>query len=86
MALASPLLQRNIIIADLTDLKLSISFGIMTFNLANCSWEELSMHNIAALSGKACDNPQQSYISAKDWQDGNAFFAYCNNNNEIEIK
>ncbi len=85
LALASAPYAR-IIGEDLMDIKLAISFGVMTFNPANCSWEELNIDSVVDLSGNACDSQQRSYISTHDWMDGNAFFAYCNNNNEIKIK
>ncbi len=78
--------QRNIIIQDVLALKVSMPFGIMTFNPANCSWEELNMESVDDLSGSVCNYQHQSYISTSDWKNGNAFFAYCNNNNEIKIR
>ncbi len=78
--------SERIVIVDSLEVKLSVPFGIVTFDPATCSWDELSLDNIAELSGKSCDNPGQSYVSSSDWRAGNAFYAYCNNNNEIRIK
>ncbi len=58
----------------------------MTFDPVNCFWEELNIESVVDLSGNVCYNQRQSYISNSDWMEGNAFFAYCNNNNQIKIK
>ncbi len=86
MASASAPFERNIIIEDLIGIKVTIPLRVMTFNPANCFWEELSIESVATLLGKVCENQHQSYISTKDWMDGSAFFAYCNNNNQIKTK